>query len=164
MERVNVHTNLHVQLTNGEMAQRAHDCAVLIDEFAKSESEFKEIKKKWTGEHKEIKSRISILAMQHVTGKEHRDVPCIACVDLVKRWTWYEYNGDRYNERAMTEYEVAQVKQRALFNDGINVDGIVNQTGPAKKPGKQKLKAVDPVDADDELVGDEFEETTEAIL
>lgn len=166
MERVNVHKGLNVQLTNGELAQRAHDCAVLIDDLAKSESAFKELKKEWTGKHKQMKATIATLAVQHTTGKEYRDVSCVACFDLVKRWTWFEYNGDRYEERAMTEYEIAQVKQRALFNDGPTVDGITNN----KKPKKQKLKAVDADDADDEsdddmeAIEDEFEETAESVL
>lgn len=119
-DHTTVVVNLHVELTESELADRAHECAKLIDELDKSETEFKEIKKEWNTKHKELKTEIRELSLAHVTGKEYIEVECEQYFDLVGKKTWYEHNGIKYDERTMNDYEIAKIKQGSLLGDGAN--------------------------------------------
>jgi len=124
LDTVNVTQSLHVQLTESELADRASDCAVRFKELDALEDDYREVKKDWGAKIKEKKSEVLKLSRAHVTGREVRQVDCEQVFDLKSKRTWYLYNDERYEERELTEYEVAGLKQRGLFGDGPNIPGF----------------------------------------
>lgn len=120
LEKTTVVAELEIELTDDEKRERAHRCVGLIDQLDKSETEFKEIKKEWNDKHKELRGEIRELSLAHVTGREFREVECDQVYDLPNKRAWYAFNGKKYGERDMTDYEVAQIKQGNLLNDGAN--------------------------------------------
>ena len=120
LDRTDVVAELDIKLTDDELADRSHRCAIHLDELERSQTEFKAIKKEWNDKHKELKSDIRELSLAHVTGREWRETECEQVFDLENKLTWYELDGERYNELEMTEYQIAKVKQGSLLGDGAN--------------------------------------------
>lgn len=124
LDTVKVTQSLHVQLTEQELADRASGCAKAFKELDAIEDDYREVKKEWSAKIKDKKAEVLKLSRAHVTGREVRQVDCEQVFDLKGKRTWFQYNKERYEERDLTEYEVAGVKQRGLFNDGPNVPGL----------------------------------------
>ena len=126
--KAKVNVNLHVELTEVELAERAEECAKNIERLEKKEGEFKEIRKKFNGEIKELRGAVSRASLAHVTGKEPREVDAIQHWDLDERVTWYEFGGKEYEKREMSTYEVERCKQKPLFGDGPDLPNVSHET------------------------------------
>ena len=141
LDRAKVTVNLNVTLDKKDLSERAADCTKTIQELETLEDEYKEVKKEYGGRLKTLRKDVNRLARAHVTGKEPREVSCDQVWDLAGKETWYEYGGKMYEKRKMDEYEIAQVKQRSLMNDGPNIPGVDHEaTREANAPTQEQMQ------------------------
>ena len=119
-----VKTELFLQLNEQELRERADQISKKVKEINDINDEFSKARKFYGTKIKDLKSQLDTLTDAYSTKTEERNVDCYQVWDLDNKKTWFEYKGDKYHEKEMTNYEVKQVTQRRLFNDGPDLPGV----------------------------------------
>ena len=113
--RKSVTQELFIELTPEEKAAKAKECTSRLSALAEREKEYRKYKLDTAKEHREERKAISQLSTEHESGTERREVKCEQVYDTKSQQTWYEYQGKQYSKRDMTEDEVEEASQPALF-------------------------------------------------
>jgi hypothetical protein len=120
-----VRKSLAVPLTEAEIKARTDQMVSDMTDLEKVEVEHKARKKEMSDETKDLKAAISKSRKVIVARTETKLVEdALEVFDIEAKRTWYEYRGQRFEERAMSEFEIRQNTKPPLFPEHEDSDGL----------------------------------------
>jgi len=131
---------LDLPLTKEGVEKAADGAASLMHELDTKEERYKLVKREWNADIKNLKIRQREFLANYAKKSACREVECKVVYDLKGKKTWYEFEGAKYKVRELNDYEMAQAKQKGLFNDGPDLPGVVHEN-------KGSGEAFDPLPA-----------------
>lgn len=120
-----VEAELKLPLTKAQVEESADRAADLMRELDENEEKFKLVKREWNADLKDIRLRIRKFLGEYREGARKTKVECVQVFDVKKKKTWYEYDGEVYSKRDLTDHELEKAKQQGLFGDGPDLPGVI---------------------------------------
>jgi hypothetical protein len=121
MESATVSVKLPFNLTDAEANEVASRATSLMTTQDNMEEEYKVVKRDWNKKLKDIRLEARKACQVFAARIEEREVKAESCFDLKSGRCWYEYDGERYLERDITDEEKELVQQGTIFDDGANI-------------------------------------------
>lgn len=144
---------LHVKLTEAETFARSMEASATTRHISNLEAELAGIKASYARDLKEQKQKLRELVDAATSHREYQKVEAEQFYDLRTRKTWFVYNGEKYEERIMSNDEWEACTQRRLFGDGLQPGDLPQPDEGVKRGRAVKLEVIDtpeaPAGADD---------------
>ena len=159
VERVVTNVELPVRLTEEERQKRAELCTTQTSRLEKIKDEAKDAAAEYRERMKPLVKELRALSTAYMTGIEVQIVPqAVRVYDLEANMTWLSYNGEVYETREITKYELAGLEQRqlhearqvALLEMGLPAEEMIHEETKTKPARKRKEKQEDEDDADEQ--------------
>lgn len=127
-EKRDIKKSFWFTLTKDEKKHHADEMVRVMTDKGKKELQFSDVKKKWSGQIKELETTVEEHRQTYNAGKEWREVDCVEVKDFQKLEVRYMKGKEILQSRAMDERE----KQMAL-----NIKGKpINVTKKSAKDGE----------------------------
>jgi iron uptake system EfeUOB component EfeO/EfeM len=116
MLREKVSEMLVVKLTLERLCEVSQQLVSSLDDCRKLEFEAKETANQFKAKIQVLKEEIDKLKSIVRSGDGETLVECEKVIDLQKRYTWFEFEGTRYNERELYDDEIGKLERKMFDN------------------------------------------------
>lgn len=120
IERPQENCELNVTLTEEQRVDRASRCSIQMVKLDDMRAEAKKSAADFRAKIKPLADEVRSLSVAYTTGKERMTVAATRVFDIASGQTWIAFDGQRFEEREITKYEMAGLVQKPLFPDREN--------------------------------------------